>query len=74
METDAGDILSVSDQGLYTRFVLVVPDLSHKVVSSRYEVGFVRAAIVVQTVDPFLVAHQCEVRLGGTHLPYLKPG
>ena len=57
METNARDILGVSHQRLYTRLVLIIPDLSHKIVGTGDEVRLVGSSVVVQTVDPFLVSH-----------------
>ena len=41
METDAGDVLGVSFQGLDTGLVLVIPDLDQPVVGPRDEIWLV---------------------------------
>ena len=51
---------------------LVIPDLDQTVVSPRDEVRLVTAAVIIDTVDPFLMTFQCKIRRRRPELPNLR--
>lgn len=51
---------------------LIIPDLHQAIISPRYEVGLVSSAVVINTVDPLLMALQSEVGSPGAQLPHLQ--
>ena len=72
VEDHGGDVFCVAVEGVDALFGLVVPDFHEAVVAAGDYVGFV-AFVVVQTIDPVLVAFEREVRRValGLHVPNL---